>query len=116
MTGETFWGRYRGRESALPTTGDDIAPLLEASRANERLLIACSPFGFNIFIICLKVVDGCSSMVHSIWSHNTRHCHSDSLEFLPATPNQPGSYLRLFVWKSHMFYAGQVLGGTGRCW
>lgn len=33
-------GCYRGRESALPTTGDAIAPLFEASRANERLLIA----------------------------------------------------------------------------
>lgn len=32
-------GCYRGRESALPTTGDAIAPLFEASRANERLLI-----------------------------------------------------------------------------
>jgi hypothetical protein len=37
MFGGTFW--VAAAEEALPVTSDDMAPLFEPSRANERLLI-----------------------------------------------------------------------------
>ena len=67
MFGETFWGS-RGRDLRLPTTGDDMAPLFEPSRANERLLIERACVGcFRLVSRHIKQYVNQHLMVSSQW-------------------------------------------------